>query len=102
MADTPAQQHGALLTHIPLPYVVRVRVAVDDDAPPECREYRVVAYSVVEAMIQVSLQLTSAMDLSASMQIRVEHIAPDTGAYAALYGDALVAASLLRGPRPPQ
>lgn len=41
-----------MLTHLPLPYVVRIRLVSSEDTVPDVRELHVVAYSVFEAMLQ--------------------------------------------------
>lgn len=53
MAD---QVSGSLYIHEPLPYLVRLKVVVSDDAIPETRECRIVAYSLMEAAFSALFQ----------------------------------------------
>lgn len=70
-----------MMTHAPLPYVVRVRLVRDDDAAPEVREIRLTAYSVLEAMLQATIEAGgSTFDDS---KVKVEHITPDVPAFVA-------------------
>ena len=70
-------------THDPFPYIVRLRITLDDDAAPETVERQVTAYSVFEAVVQAVMEATggSAFDDS---KIQVESISPDLPAYAQL------------------
>lgn len=66
-------------THDPLPYLVRLRVALTDDAVPEIQEIRVVAYSLSEAMMQAFIAVTGNGVIDS--KVRVESIAPDEPEY---------------------
>ena len=77
--ERPASNSGDSLVHAPLPYLVRVRVVVDDDRPPEMRTIALTAYSMLEAMLQASLEAggSGAND----PRVTVEQIMPDLVAY---------------------
>jgi len=61
--------------HSPLPYVVRLRVAMDEDSVPEVSEFHVTAYSIFEAMMQATLQAGG--QVLDGTKIRVEDVRPD-------------------------
>lgn len=44
------------LVHEPLPYVVRLRSTLTDDEIPQEREFHVVAYDVIESVIQAVME----------------------------------------------
>lgn len=81
MSDEKART-GSALIHEPLPYIVRLRVAVDEDSAPTVKVFRVTAYSIVEAMAQamISAEATT-VDLGAHVQFRVEDVVPDISRY---------------------
>lgn len=72
-----------LMVHMPLPYVVRLRVAHSDDAKPETVTERVVAYSILDAMMQASLRVRGMSGLAEGQAV-VEDITPDTEAWLAM------------------
>jgi hypothetical protein len=84
MEDDSKQERpsGNTTTHDPLPYVVRLRIAMTDDAVPEVRELHVTAYSIHEAWMQAVLEATGSgvVDI-ATTKVQVEFIGPDEPAY---------------------
>jgi hypothetical protein len=64
--------------HAPLPYVVVLRVAATEDEEPVTSTHRLRAYSVIEALLQASMQATGHY---AEGKVTVESIAPDVEAY---------------------
>lgn len=76
---------GAPLSHEPLPYVVTVRVALDDDHAPELRQIKLVAYSVIEAMVQASIIAGGSIGHE-DARVKVERIDADVEAYHAQIG----------------
>lgn len=72
-----------ILTHAPLPYIVKARVVVSEDAPAESREVRLFAYSVLEAMMQASQELGGGFD---DARVKVERIEPDVEGYLQMVG----------------
>lgn len=72
----------AIWSHRPLPYIVRVRVTLTDDSVPTVCEERVVAYSIMEAIVQ-AVARTGWMGVD-DTRYRVEDIAPDLVAYTAI------------------
>lgn len=75
-----AKQPVNIWLHEPVPYIVRVRVVVDPDRPPEVVVQRLVAYSVIEAVYQAIVMTTGLVDIEAH-KIHVEDIRPDLPAY---------------------
>lgn len=61
---------------IPLPYVVRLRVAISDDAVPEVVEHKVVAYSIADAIMQACYRSGSVIG-----SVVVEDVQADTEAF---------------------
>lgn len=96
--DKRPSEPGGMVTHLPLPYMVRARVVADDDAPPQVREFRVVAYSVFEAMMQVCVEAGSvSLD---DAKVKIEEIKPDEQAYRTMfYGEIQAAMNMVRKPR---
>jgi hypothetical protein len=47
---------NSIWVHEPLPYIVRVRSTLTDDASPTTREFNVIAYSVMEAYMQAVIE----------------------------------------------
>lgn len=70
---------GDSFTHMPLPYLVHVDVSLGDDTAPVRRSVAVVAYSMVEAMLQAG-QLVGAEGID-SAQVQVRTVEPDVEAY---------------------
>ena len=81
---------GGLLTHMPLPYAVRVRTVVTEDSTPVITERTVMAYSVMEAAMQLSLEAGASGVNDAKSSI--ESIQPDVAAYSAIFYSELQAA----------
>ena len=100
MADEPRREIGDLKgnfwQHMPLPYVVRVRATLSDDAPPVTAEYHLWAYSVMEAGIEASYEACGAIDQA---RVVVEHIEPDLSAYLAAVQQYELAKEMLRARR---
>ena len=74
--------------HSPMPYVVKLRVALSDDAAPEVVEWRGYAYSVIEAVMQAMLEhggKTGGND----ERMKVESIMPDIPEYLAFITRAI-------------
>jgi hypothetical protein len=67
---------GNMLMHLPLPYVVRVRITHDDAVPSEQRVIKVVAYSILEAHMQAVLE-AGGQSLMPDPKIAIESIGPD-------------------------
>lgn len=74
---------GDFMMHAPLPYLVTARVVLSDDAPPETRTISVIAYSLMEAMLQATQQLGTGFD---DARVKVERIEPDIAAYSIMAG----------------
>jgi hypothetical protein len=73
---------GNANTHDPLPYLVRLRIALTDDAVPEIREVKVTAYSLSEAWMQAFFEITgNGMVDPANTKVQIEFIGPDEPAY---------------------
>lgn len=70
--------NGDAFMHQPLPYLVTARVVVSDDAVPERQTVKVTAYSVFEAMLQVTMQIGSGF---ADERVTIEKIEPDIEGY---------------------
>jgi len=66
-------------THEPLPYVVRLRVVLSQDSIPEIREYKIVAYSIMEAMLSALFQ-AGGTEID-GVKYAVEDIQPDIPEY---------------------
>lgn len=62
-------------THDPLPYIVRTRSSVSDDAQPVVTEHRLTAYGVFEAVVQACV-LAGGHGLD-DPKIIVEDVRPD-------------------------
>lgn len=86
MADEP-KTGGDIHMHAPLPYRVVLRASVSDDSAPERFEKRVVAYSLMEAMMQAIMEATGAAPETGKYQ--VESIAPDVPAWREMTAEAL-------------
>jgi len=90
--DEKPDKPNSMLTHQPLPYLVRLREAIggNDDLAPTIREERVVAYSLMEALLQATFQAGgTGVDDS---RYRVEFIGPDLEAYGVLFADSFALA----------
>lgn len=79
----PRVPSGDMNAHTPLPYSVRLRVTLSDDAVPTTETRTVIAYSVMEAVLQVAMSLTGSAG-GADQKVVVEHIEPDVPAYFAM------------------
>jgi hypothetical protein len=83
MADEDRKAMGDMWTHQPLPYVVRLRITADEDSAPRVQEFKVTAYSIIEAMMQANfLAGGSGID---GEKYKVEEITPDMPAYLAMF-----------------
>ena len=81
-----------MMTHEPLPYLVRVRQVTDEDSPPVVSEHTITAYSLLEAMLQATINAGgSGLDDS---KIKVESVEPDLAAWAKLAAERAVKAML--------
>lgn len=60
----------------PLPYVVKLRTVVSDDAPPVVSEVKCLAYGPLEACLQAVMQ-TLGMSGAHSDKCKVETVGPD-------------------------
>ena len=69
-------------THGPLPYIIRLRVSIDDDAPPQIREFHITAYSVIEAVFQAIFE-AGGTELN-DAKTMVDSVRPDEPAFYAL------------------
>lgn len=78
--DNQRSLGGNTTTHDPLPYVVRLRVTHGDDAPPETREIKTVAYSALEAVMQAHMEAAGSSVIDES-RVVVEWIGPDEPDY---------------------
>lgn len=99
MADEPKPptEPGGMFTHMPLPYIVRVRIVSDDDAAPTVREVRTTAYSVFEALMQVTFEAGGSEFNDA--KVKVEEVKPDVAAYRTLFMGEIAAALARQGKR---
>ena len=68
-------------THAPLPYVVRLRFAEDEDKGAVPYEWRGAAYSLMEAVTQALFEASGSMDVKAE-SVRIEKVGPDIEGYA--------------------
>lgn len=75
-----ARGGSSVWTHEPLPYVVVLRMVVDEDRPGESRECHVVAYSLLEAAMQAIYELDGKASPDGT-KYKVERIGPDASAY---------------------
>ena len=82
MIDPKHKPDDSIFIHAPLPYIVTARVIVSEDLPPERHEVRLVAYSILEAIMQASIQLGG--DGLEDSHVKVELIAPDLDRYMAM------------------
>ena len=73
-------------THYPLPYVVRLRMVLGEDAVPQTIEVRVTAYSLMEAVLSAIMQSTGKAD---GVDYKIDNVAPDLPAYLGLLGSAV-------------
>lgn len=64
----------------PLPYVVKLRTIVSDDAPPVVSEVRCLAYGPMDAVLQSIVQ-TLGMSGADSDKCKVESVGPDLEAW---------------------
>lgn len=78
--DQPPKPQTDTFVHEPLPYLVTARIVLDDDQPPETRTVPLVAYSLLEAMVQASLLLGGGPGMN-DAKVRIERIEPDIAAY---------------------
>jgi hypothetical protein len=76
----PERPAGNNSTHDPLPYLVRLRISLTDDAVPEIREFKVVGYSLMEATMQAFFEATGSSVID-DAKIKVEFVGPDEPAY---------------------
>lgn len=84
-----AEQHHDSFTHAPLPYIVRVRISADDDSVSQAREFRLVAYSAYEAILQALFAAGSTS--LADAKVKVEEIGPDVAGYLKLISGGIEA-----------
>lgn len=56
MSDEQKLPSESVFVHEPLPYVVRLRSTLTDDAIPEERDFHVVAYGIFEALLQATFE----------------------------------------------
>lgn len=61
----------------PLPYRVVIRVAPHADAAPTAREFRVLAYSVAEAVAQAGYELCGTLGGADLGTVGLESVGPD-------------------------
>lgn len=87
MSDQKPQE--SIFVHEPLPYIVRLRSTLSDDAVPETREFPVLAYGIFEAWMQAILEAGGTGIEDARHQ--VESISPDLPAYLRLVAARLTA-----------
>lgn len=85
MADDERKAMGDTWTHQPLPYVVRLRITADEDSAPRVEEFRVTAYSIIEAMMQANFLAGGSGVSGESDKYKVEEIMPDMPAYLAMF-----------------
>lgn len=89
MSERKPSEPSDMFTHMPLPYIVRLRQTSDDDAAPIRCELKLNAYSVMEAVVQATLQVGGTGVNEGKVQ--VEEVMPDTEAYAEVFGRLLLA-----------
>jgi len=82
VSDEPRAERQDPFIHEPLPYVVKLRTTISDDAPPATLEFKVVAYSVWEALSQALME-AGATSPDGSKHT-VESIGPNVAAWWAL------------------
>lgn len=70
----PGRLGGDLNTHTPLPYVVRLKLVLDQDTPPQSADWNGWAYSLMEAILQA---LMEASGKSSGVTYTVEYVRPD-------------------------
>lgn len=79
----------SVFVHEPLPYVVRLRSTLTDDAVPEVRDFHVLAYGVFEAAMQAVME-AGGLGLEDARH-RVESVSADLPAYIRLVAARLTA-----------
>lgn len=72
MSEEPKKK-ADIYQHDPLPYVVALRIGLDEDAPTSDYEWRGYAYSIFEAMMQATIGATG----DANGSVRIVSILPD-------------------------
>lgn len=73
--------------HDPLPYIVRLRETLNEDSVPTVNEYRVVAYSIFEAMVQATTRAGGrGID---DIRYKIEDIYPDLEEYFRMITDRI-------------
>jgi len=82
---------GTVFTHLPLPYIVHARVVVSEDAPAETTTVSVMAYSMFEAIFQVTQQLGGQPGLD-DARVKIDKVEPDLPAYQRLFHGYVAAA----------
>lgn len=93
MDNQSSKPVGDMFVHAPLPYIVTVKSTMDDDAVPSIQTVNVVAYSILEAMLQATTQVGGkGFD---DEKHRVERIEPDVPAFVA----AALKGELVSGPK---
>lgn len=73
-----AKQGNSDGTHRPLPYVVRIRVALDEDRQGDVVTWNGYAYSLMEAMLQACFVVCGE---ASPAKVSVEHVGPDMVEY---------------------
>lgn len=81
--DEKPQKPSDTFTHPPLPYVVTLRTAADDDSPARTVDYHLMAYGVMEAILQAIFQ-AGGSGLEGEKH-KVEKVEPDMKEYARLF-----------------
>lgn len=67
--------------HEPLPYIVRLRQVLSDDSVPDSREFRVIAYGLLEATMQALMEANGTPGVDPSGTWRIEAVNADAEAF---------------------
>jgi hypothetical protein len=78
--DRQERPSGNSNTHDPLPYIIRLRITIDEDQPSEVREFKVTAYSLMEALFQANFEAMGSSIID-NAKVKVEFIAPHEEEY---------------------
>ena len=87
--DEKPREPDSMTSHRPHPYAVRVRVTESEDTVPRVHEYRGIAYSVFEAVMQATFE-AGAKEID-GVKCKVEAVGPDLEAYVRMFGVRILA-----------
>ena len=81
-----APEYG--MTHPPLPYLVTIRSVTDDDSAPRVMTYKVVAYSILEAIIAATVEAGGSGIVDKDKH-QVLYVHPDLETYGKMFGKVM-------------